>query len=192
LLILDNCVLLATPKTGSKWCHAALLRACSADIFVRDASPEEYHTLLKKVDPDKAIAFVRHPLTWYRSYWNHRMRNGWQPDTHLLDQIASANKFEEFVQKATSGCPGFLSEHIQCWAGTEEKPAGFIGRHEHLADDLAWAMKKFRVPFNEQLLRETPRKNTSNYVRHPARYTDRLQQAVLNSEAEMLSRFYDS
>lgn len=65
----------------------------------------------------------------------------------------------------------------------------FIGKYEHLRDDLAWALKTFRVKFNEEVLRNTPRKNVGNYMQHPARYPESLGKAVIEAESEMIERF---
>lgn len=117
------------------------------------------------------------------------MRLGWKMDKRL-DRECAADDFETFLGNVIRVFPGYLSKSIRLWVGTEENPVGFIGKYEHLRDDLAWAMKHFGVAFDEQVLRETPKQNVGNYLLHPATCSAELESRLLTSEAEMIQRFY--
>lgn len=201
MLILENCIFLASPKTGSKWCHAALKACVASDVRECNESAADYHQTLEQVTlrgeevrdslfkPENCIAFVRQPFPWYKSYWNHRIRLGWKA-SHPLDDKCASDSFETFLQNVLQNQAGFLSRYLSLWAGSEEEPAGFIGRQEHLRDDLAWALKHFRVTFDEQVLRETPKTNCGDFLKIPTTCSKELEDRITASESDLINRFY--
>ncbi len=80
---------LHTPKTGGSWAYAAMLAAgirLQHPAQPANLSPRARHYadaghpgLAEIEGPDGlfTFAFVRHPLAWWRSFWGHRMREGW-------------------------------------------------------------------------------------------------------------------
>jgi hypothetical protein len=189
VLILKHCRVLATPKTGSTWVERACLRAVKgAKKYGGDA---EYHERLIGERSDlPAIAFVRHPLQWYPSYWNHRVRHGWT-ESHNIDRLCASDSFSEFMDKAVRKLPGWLGQYLETWIGTQAAPAEFIGRHECLQTDLIKGLRFFNEEFDEAELLTTAATNASDDVTYPAVWSDSLIEAVCESEHELIQRFYE-
>jgi hypothetical protein len=108
---------------------------------------------LLKLPPGKrpfTFVFVRHPLTWYRSYWACRMMNhrwkvhprqritGWQTFGSVLDHECRSNDFVKWMQNVLAYVPeGFLSRVYRIY--TED--VDFVGKVESLQDDLYQALR---------------------------------------------------
>jgi hypothetical protein len=197
MLILQNCKFLCTPKTGSMFVTEALKRSCK----VVDDS-RSYHCQLNNCSDVKlpSIAFVRHPLTWFPSYWNHRMRTGWRKERDIvlfepegsvaLDRKCGSNKFPVFMKRVLEECPGYLSRRLPAWIGFHKQPIEFIGKYECLVEDLCFALRYFNEPFDESALRSTSPTNVSDYKKHPVVWEPDLAKSVCESENLILDRFY--
>lgn len=189
MLILKHCRVLATPKTGSTWVERACLRAVKG--AKKHGGDAEYHERLIGERSDlPAIAFVRHPLQWYPSYWNHRVRHGWT-ESHNIDRLCASDSFSEFMDKAVRKLPGWLGQYLETWIGTQDAPAAFIGRHENLQADLMTGLRVFDEEVDETKLLAVPATNTSDYSTYPAVWTDSLKESVYESEQALIQRFYE-
>lgn len=199
MLVLQNCRFLCTPKTGSTWITRALKRSCT--VTIEKSGRGGHHTRRAEDGCElPTLSFVRHPLTWYPSYWNHRIRTGWwqdkeielhEPPSHFrLDQYCHSDKFSSFMNNVVELCPGFLSRYYPAWVGTEEDPVEFVGRFECLVEDLCEALRFFNEPFNESALRSTPPFNVSDYRKYDIDWTDELAERVVISENKVVYRFY--
>jgi len=193
MLILQNCRMLCTPKTGSSWSSAAVLRASEHAKPFGEARGRYYHAELRgrfsQLSHMPAMAFVRHPLTWYPSYWNHRIRVGWHQD-HNIDRECASDDFQLFVSSVVTKFPGWLTTYLQRWIGTAERPAEFVGRWENLEDDLQRGLKFFGESFDEERLVSTPTENPGDYSKYPATWTESLKERVCESESELIDRYY--
>lgn len=95
-----------------------------------------------------SFCFVRHPLSWLRSYWMHNMQFGWNRQDSFAQQVLSTN-FGEFIEKAISVFPAgpvsaiFFPFVSQC---------SFVGRQENLVHDLRTALEQAREVFNGNTL----------------------------------------
>tara|TARA_R110000824_G_scaffold13979_2_gene60094 strand:- start:1452 stop:2021 length:570 start_codon:yes stop_codon:yes gene_type:complete len=188
MLILNKCRVMSTPKTGSKWVEQACLNSIEGAFALGDA---KYHSTLQELEVDlPAIAFVRHPLQWFPSYWNHRMWNGWDDDSRI-DASCKSNDFGTFMTAVLERFPGWLTKEMVKYVGTVEAPAEFIGRHESLQADLITGLKFLNEDFDEEKLLGTPVTNTGNYEAFPAVWTDALKESVCDSEQELIQRFYN-
>jgi len=189
--------LLHVPKTGGTWATRALIDAgvpCKAVELARlDHYAEHGHVWLGDIAPDAdlfSVAFVRHPLSWWRSFWAHRMREGWLFPDHEIDSRASSDDFDEFISMVIERLPGFLGVLFERFIGPPERPISFIGRYEHLTDDLARAVRLAGEPFDEARLRSTLPENVGDYQRFPACYDPVLAQALAEAEHRTIDRFY--
>jgi hypothetical protein len=185
------------PKTGGTWATQALLNAgvpCrKIEASRRDHYNENGHVWLADLgDAEKlvTVAFVRHPLLWWRSFWAHRMREGWPFPDHEIDSHASSEDFDEFIAMVVEQLPGFLGVLFERFIGPEERPIDFIGRHEHIADDLSRALKQAGEPFDEVALRATPPQNVGVEEWLRVSYTPELAHALIATEHRVINRFY--
>ncbi len=144
----------------------------------------EYHDSLF------TFSFVRHPLAWWRSFWGHRMREGWIYPDHEIDSRASSENFEEFIDQVAESLPGFLTELFTRYVGEPPTTVEFVGRTEHLTGDLSSALRSAGQPFDEAALLACPPANVGDFECFPARYPRRLAAAIVRAESEVVQRFY--
>lgn len=89
------------------------------------------------------FCFVRHPYTWYESYWSYMTDEGWP----LLGDTKSVRKwhpcselndlrhlrFSEFISAIIDLRPGFLSN---LYARYIDSRIAFVGKQENLIEDV--------------------------------------------------------
>ncbi len=188
-LVTPRAFLLHVPKTGGSWATEAVA-AAGADVHFPDTFPPHWHADLADGAAFRdrfTIAFVRHPLDWWRSYWGYRMRDGW---TDLgIDDLA-ADDFNDYIARVLERAPGFASAMFERFVGPAEDPIDFIGRHEHLPDDLCRGLQLAGERFDERALRSHPRVNVNDYGRYPARYEPELAERLVEAERATVERFY--
>jgi hypothetical protein len=217
LLLHDDAIFLHVPKTGGMWVSAVLrdLGAVRCRVASKHADmdrvlncarryPGRYLEAVVKAGPlwqRRARAafkfcFVRHPLAWYESYWaftrargwnawgvNGRGRQRWHPNA-LLDGLGD-DDFNRFVRNVLERCPGYVTR-LYGWYATPE--IDFVGKQEHLADDLAKVLRLIGRDFDERRLRAEPRVNTSDRSQTPA-WDPVLKREVASTESAVLERF---
>jgi hypothetical protein len=180
---------LHVPKTGGYWVTSALK---AAGVTVEPSEDLPFHANLAESQSyaDRfTFAFVRHPLDWWRSYWSHRMRHGWQTDV-AIDVEAGAFDFDEFIGRVVGVASGGAGSMFAEFVGAAEGEIDFIGRYEHLADDLVTALRLAGEDFDETALRASPRLNESDYLRLPALYRRDTAERLAESERTAIGRFY--
>lgn len=191
----ERMLFLHLPKTGGSYVTGALgavMRACAID-FSRSGDRRERngHAGLRSFEGNElfTLAFVRHPLSWYRSFWSYRMRIGWRME-HPLDRAARSDDFGEFVAAVTERMPGYLGLLFGEFIGPAERPIDFIGRYERLTDDLCEALSLAGESFDEQALRAYKPVNASDYERHPVHYEPDAAWRLALAERQVIERFY--
>jgi hypothetical protein len=194
----DRIALLHVPKTGGTWATRAIIQA-GVDVHEPDVSdPDTHYGAMGHVRIDEiperdglfVIGCVRHPLTWWRSFWVHRMRHGWNSPDHEVDSRASSEDFDDFIEQVIENLPGFLGDFYARFVGPPEQPISFIGRNETLVDDLCEALQLAGQPFDEEKLRSFPRRNIGDYASHPATYRPDLAKRLVHTERDAIRRFY--
>lgn len=85
----------------------------------------------------KVFISIRHPLSWYRSRWYHRIRNGWQPE-HPVDWECANNDFNKFVNNLIEyDANGRLSTLVKMFMKKNRHDnVDFIIKNEDLFGDL--------------------------------------------------------
>ncbi|MBN2420130.1 MAG: hypothetical protein JXL81_12150 [Deltaproteobacteria bacterium] len=188
MLIMPKSCLLHFPKTGGTWAKEAIKRSgiLSEEYRIND----DPHIGIKHCPyPEKyKIAFVRHPVELYRSYWQYKMGAGWDIRNDL-DGTCGSQDFHEFVRKVLYNYPGVCSRAFDDFFGPPGNEIEFIGRYENLVDDLVRALKNAGEIFDETSVRGLPPQNVGNRVLFPAEYTPELERAVKESERVGMERF---
>ncbi len=187
-LILQNCRLLHTPKTGGSWACVAVR---NSGVVV--AETETRHVELKQC-PGRGlftIAFVRHPWNWWKSYWIFKRTHGWDLKNRF-DVRCMENDFERFMVNVLENSPGHCSAVFRRFVGAVGHEISFIGTFENLVDDLVKGLHCAGERFHEEKLRATPTRNVGDYQAFTTRCSDELRQRVLESEREALERFHYS
>ena len=186
--------ILHVPKTGGTWVWRAL-EAAGVEIEVLGEpppNPKTNHLDLSRTEEyaDRfTIAFVRHPLDWWRSLWAYRMRTEWDPKGRI-DSVARSEDFNTFIEQVVERLPGDLETQFARYIGPPSRPIAFVGRFESLADDLVHALEMAEEEFDEQMLRSHPPDNVNDYVRFPALYRPDVAARLAKSERAVIERFY--
>ena len=121
MLIGDGWAFIHVPKCGGTAIRAILEGKESSDVmpmYPRCTASHRFHWVAPKRPAGCVFMTVRHPATWLRSYWMHRMRHGWPPNRHL-NRLGSVN-FAEFVRRVCHHEPGYVSEMFDSYADAYE------------------------------------------------------------------------
>lgn len=190
MLVLGKCRLVCCPKTGSKFCTAALIRS-TPNAIIHDGAASRYHAGVNEgPGQDRpSFGFVRYPVTWYESYWRHRLSYGWKDD-HNIDRECQSDDLERFVESVVDRYPGWMGRYFEQWLGKDHESLAFVGRFENLVDDLCLGLKKFDQPFDESKLRATEPINVGNAKCFPAAMSGSTISKVVDSERRIIERFY--
>lgn len=201
------------PKTGGSWVRSVVKRlkiptsesrcaACgwkSSDAHVHWCC---FHAASKDIDPAIAaapifrFAFIRHPVTFYQSFWSYKMKQGWQPDLPF-DCAVGRPVFSDFVHAVLDRYRdkkgGWLTMISRRFLGPEEAPiVDFVGKQENLALDLLWALRTAGFTVDANIVLNAARENETSILpewKEKCAYTPELLEAVRTAEAEVIRRF---
>jgi hypothetical protein len=188
-LLLPKSRILHVPKTGGTWLRQAVLAAVPGAQEFRIGG-STHATLAQVPCPERfTIAFVRHPLTWWLSFWRFHMGPA-RPYVvdHEICSTCWSDDFVAFLWNVVRRFPGECYRNALAFVGPPEREIEFIGRQENLVEDLIAALRQAGEEFDERLLRSVPPANVSDRG-VTGRYTPELARAVLAAEAEHLQRF---
>ena len=176
---------MGVPKCGSQWTAAAVRNSCA----VVEEWPHHLQLPTARTFERRIISCIRHPLTWYPSYWNYRMRHGWQFETHEIDRECNSNSFSEFMGYVlTRMQPGWMQRYLDHWVEQAEDIS--VMRFESLTKDLCLALDCCGQEYDPVLLRATRRRNEGDYIAYPVAWRRDQQQALCRFEAELIEQFY--
>jgi hypothetical protein len=132
---------------------------------------------------------VRHPLSWYASYWNWKNNIfGWT-SSNELDDVCRDNDFIGFINKVldkydngyVSGMFGMFTEHCHR-----------IGKVENLERDLESILREFGEPFKKHTLKREPSNAGASWGYKEIKYTKELADKVMAMENVVVNKFgYD-
>ena len=190
MLVLDTCRFVRVAKTGSQYCTKAMVAGCR-NAPRELGGREEYHASTAHGPQIPAFGFVRHPITWYESYWRHRLSTGWD-DAALLDRECGANDYRVFVENViTKLRPGHLGRTFEAMLGTDYSGCSFIGRFENLTADLVSALSFFGEPLSIKKLLAVRPKNVGDRKKFPAvELPHELLEQLVCFERGLVTRFY--
>lgn len=194
MLILPNSRFLCCPKTASQFCSCAI-KSAVANVVPHELEPDDYHAGLDDLRGSElpSFGFVRHPVTWYESYWRYRMTHGWESLTHDIDEHCRSHNLEVFVNNVVEMYPGWLSRGFEHWLGPDLSSLAFVGRYENVINDLCEALTKFGETFDERTIRSHARVNVGDRSAMPAEpLTERLKERIEASEHRIIERFYST
>ena len=175
ILLKSGGLFLHVPKTGGNWVTEVLEsnELVFAHVAGKHAGPAQLAPLEHLLEiprrydrPNRAsfrFCFVRHPLSWYESWYRMNVDRGWpewavdedawNPSVELNGLGAST--FDRFIENVLRHRPGFLARLYRFYAAD----AHFVGRQEHLAEDLIAVLTLLGVEFDAAGLLRRPHAN---------------------------------
>jgi len=146
---LSNLVFYHIPKTGGTWVKQALLNSCYDVRVVRDAKWDVHQTPDVYITKKRSFCFVRHPETWYRSYWDYRLWDKNNPDWLYIN--CWDKNYNKFLKNVIDKSPRYLTKMYKEYT----KGIDFVGKQENLQEDLIAVLKSVGETFDEDRLRKT-------------------------------------
>lgn len=217
VLLRGGAVFLHIPKTGGTWITEVLKHCGLVDCLLCHKHADVFRVLYgswlpqgidsvgvpnppmpsTEVDASACFfCFVRHPLSWYESWWRYMTDHGWpargkekdklrwHPNS-VLNSLAD-NDFNSFVRKVIKVRPGYVTE---LYSSYTYDCVRFIGKQEKLADDLVAILRNLGLPFDEQEIREYKHRNVSMTSPQRATWDPGLRKEVLRLEYAGLVRY---
>ena len=185
------------PKTGGRWIKSVLATLTGYQ------EPSERHGLYRWHLPqaDFSFAFVRHPVSWYESWWKfqagkwvpfhdwYNCPQGWHPQTVLRD--CCSDDFREFVRQCLAVEPGYVTRLYEWFVGPEGMPyVDFIGRYEHLVEDTQHALALIGINVSEEQLHAIAPIGVSECRAGQPSWDDQLLDKVRELEGPAIRRWY--
>jgi len=190
MLILEKCRFVRVAKTGTQYCTKAILDGCES-IPRELGGREEYHAPTSRGPQLPAFGFVRHPLTWYESYWRHRMSTG-RDDSSVIDEKCRSDDFLGFLGNVLSKLPaGYLGRTFEAMLGANYGDCQFVGRFENLTADLVSALSFFGEPVSVRKILASPPRNVGDRKKFPVVVLpDEISEQLVLFERDLVARFY--
>lgn len=132
------------------------------------------------------FCFVRHPLTWLKSFWGHHMQFGWGTDTY--SRAVQSDSFAEFLEKAVAAYPhGPATEIFRPFVSQCRE----VGRQESLEADLLRILERAGERIVPSMLakREVTTVSVDRRIADCATAPREVLEKVLQSEREICERF---
>lgn len=179
---ISGAIFLHIPKCGGTWVRNYLNET---KLTVREIEPEHInaHTIREKIDPTEDIicCFVRHPLTWYASYWQHRQQLVTRRDGGPIDNIVDL-PFTDFIEGILKDYPGYLSKFFDTYTNR----CRFIGKQETLRDDLNVILSGLKIKYNQNYLYT---RVLDNVTEKTAKYPYSLAKEIMITEKAIIDRY---
>ena len=221
LLLKNGAVFLHIPKTGGTWVGSVLreldLVRCPVSHFHADADrlflpgfkrgkiarPDLLRQRKKYLNTRTKpfmFSFVRHPLSWYESWFKYMSMavkswrahgaeidlkgRTWHPNA-ALNELGSSD-FNTFVRNVVRARPGYVTEMF----GWYTKGADFVGKQENLADDLYRALDTMGLIEGDGAeIRGRSRVNASETPKIPIEWDPALRREVERLEYAGIVRY---
>jgi len=172
--------------------------------FAKQSIKHRSLNLYHEIQESYKFCFVRHPHSWYESYWrfmtgldwksyheertserSHLLKEPWHPNSYL-ERIGSSD-FDTFMQLVIDHYPGYLTQMYGWYAPPGE--VDFIGRTESLVDGLLSVLCTLGADVDETEVRKTEKVNTSPSHIDPPDWDEDLRAEVRRLEAPLFKRF---
>lgn len=128
------------------------------------------------------FTFVRHPVSWYASYYAHRVSAPWTLPQQTLERFAWRNwnhSFSDWVHGITAA-PNFAGGYFQRYIG----PEVMVGRVEFLEHDLFRFLDQLEEPYKDITVMQT------NVSKIKVDITEEDRRMILSAERWLLEHFY--
>lgn len=200
---LPNSVFFHIPKTGGSWVQRSLentfgkkAEKLNANVGWHD-DINGIHIPKSKLKTNKfSFTFVRHPLSWYKSYWKFNYdrfgefpeKSGnikWDSPINILVDYCGSTDFNQFIDNVICAFPdGYYHKVVR-----ENEGVDFVGRQENLYFDLCDALDMAGEDYVDKCF-------LSQHVNVSIKaldtdYTKRQRDFIVNKERYVLEKYYD-
>lgn len=151
--------------------------------------------------------FIRHPLSWYQSYWMYvtdlqwricrdktwpcfEEKEVWHPTREIRD-CASWN-FNDFIKKVLEKHPSYLSRLYNTYIHFNNvEKINFIGKQENLTSDFISVLKSNNVDCDYGKIDKIEKVGVAKKrSRDHSQYEEKLKKQILYSERSIIEEFY--
>ena len=180
----DGFAFVHVPKTGGTWAMQAMKRAGVKYEILGEGDP---HPSQDKIEAPFRFGFVRHPATWYASWWAffHEKVHDYDPPNEFERRTMELS-FPDFVNYVTETQPGFMIGLYNRYVGPPDDEIDYIGRYENLVEHLIHALRLADIPFDPEAIIQTPHANVAG---ERPMITPEQREAIYNAEREVYDRF---
>lgn len=221
-VILKRSAILHIPKTGGKYVTDVL----EANGISYDKTPNKPCTGMQNLinrghsshclpfdEPvyqntlNRRACFLRHPLTWYQSYWAYRVAAtlpGLNPDLYwrigeqfdgsagcILDEATHADDFQDWIDNVIQFIDGTpeLNRMGVCTLGFDVyiKECSFVGKMENLNEDL----EKFLWMYEQEVIDTWPPRSNKGIIqfKERAKYRPDQIEKLMEQEQYFITAF---
>lgn len=194
-ILKKRAVFLHVPKTGGNWIVHVLNKHHLIRKMLKEkhADYNRFFWLERKIARTKPFifCFVRHPLTWYESWWKYmlmeerKFKNWGYKIFHPcipLDDCGDED-FNRFIEKCMNKAPGFVTEMYSQFV----KKASFIGKQENLLKDIYQLFEQLKIRHNRDKIGEIAPINESE--RRPLKWDPALRKEMEKLEYAGIKRY---
>lgn len=183
---LRNSIFIHIPKTGGSWVSNVLTHSGLSVAYTSNQ-----HAVLKDIHGDAryadwselpSFAFVRHPLTWWQSFWAFKRVTGWDY-RNQIEVNCQNDDFGKFIQCVLKKYPGYITAAFKHYT----TGVTCVGKMENLRADLKSFLRHFGERVNEPLLDSCGPVNLASNIsdwQNKCIYPKDLRDEMLQSERE--------
>lgn len=172
----------------------------TADGAMRFLAKTAYRKLLGKElnlkKKPETFCFVRHPISWYESYFKYCESLGWPTwgsyenlryyhPKAPLDGLGDKD-FNKFIENVLNSRPGYLTELYGQFA---QPPVKHIGKQESLAEDLLRILKDLGLNVDEERILSHKKVNVSKRPSKTLEWDQTLREELIKTEYAVIKRF---
>ena len=211
LLLRNGAVFLHIPKTGGNWVRGVLekLDLIEGEIGHKHSDvdrvlfepyfntgwlvrlKQQYRKQCPIFDPPFLFCFVRHPLSWYESWFKYmsqpkRNWRDWPRRKGPLDWHPNApingtgdKGFNRFVQNVMEYFPGYVT---QLYGWYTKRGVDFVGHQESLREDMVELLQRLDVEFDPNFVLGYRPVGVSPEPDNPVRWDSEVRTEAIRTE----------
>lgn len=189
------------PKTGGVWLYEVMKELVGESKFhlVESRCGNQFHPLLSDIKDgyDLSYSVVRHPVTWYESWWafqagswvENSKREGWWAIAPT--EACASDDFNTFVRRMLCWQPGFVSRMYEWFLGPPGKTnVHIVGRFEELYESTACFSNALGIEKGEDYFAGLGKRNVSLKRAGKPVWDPELRERVVAAEMPAICRFY--
>lgn len=183
MIATNKFVLTHVPRCGGTWIERTLQ---NGGLLEPAAYIKSHNPYPKEAVKDKLLfCFIRHPASWYASYWNRRMCLGW---TECPFDSYKSDNLNTFVKNVLIAEKDYYSRMIKEYI----ENTSYVGKFEDLIEDLLHMLRISNSAFDTQAIRNAIPINCSNYEKYAAIYEKDTINQIQETEKFILETYYNN